>query len=82
MILLVFYSIILCVAIGFIYLIMARDLFIKIISFTYISNIVIALIALLSLVKGNESYLDIALIYAAIGPISIIIIVKYLKVRK
>ena len=82
MILIALYAIIFCIAIGMYQILISKNLAIKIISFNYISNIIIVLIAILSMMDGRASYIDIALIYALIGPLSTLIIVKYLRGEK
>ena len=79
MIFIAFYSVIFCIVIALIYLLISKTILLKILSFNYLSNMMIVLITMLSLLNGNDSYVDIALTYALIGPVSTLFIVKYLK---
>jgi len=82
MIAVVCYLLILCILIGTIYLLAAKSIFIKILTFGYLNNIIIAFISLYALFTNNFSYLDVALIYAILAQVSTIIIVKYMRGRK
>jgi multisubunit Na+/H+ antiporter MnhF subunit len=82
MIALVLYVVALCFAVGMIYLIFTKSIFNKLISLGYISNMAILMIVTMCLISGKQSYIDIALIYAAIGPLSMLVFARYIKRKK
>jgi multicomponent Na+:H+ antiporter subunit F len=70
------------IVLGLIYLLWKKDILHRLLILGYITNVMIALICFYALLSDNHIYIDIALIYALLAPISTIAFIRFLKHRQ